>query len=280
MQKIAEAVSRLKQESAGTKSFEVTKEMLVEKAKRDCELLNREVYKPTDENSILCDKCNNRGFFYVPNGMYIAKQDCECQKARKTMQRMIDSGLGTVISKYTFKRYNASEDWQKQIKEAAENYVRCTDGSWFFIGGESGAGKSHICTAICRELLRTKEIKYMLWEEESVALKSAKMDFAVYQPRIQALREAEVLYVDDFLGRKNGSNEPTEADITFARELFNHRYFSGFQTIISTEWYSSEILALDKGLGGRIIESCNGFMFNIGRDSGKNYRLKKASKLL
>lgn len=243
-------------------------------------MLNREVYKIDNENAIHCDKCNNRGFFYVPNGMYIAKQDCECQRARKTLKRMVDSGLEKVIAKYTFAKYNAEEDWQKEIKDAAERFVRQNDGSWFFVGGESGAGKSHICTAICRELLRTKEIKYMLWEEESVALKSVKMDFALYQPRIQALREVEVLYVDDFLGRKNGSYEPSEADITFARELFNHRCFSGLQTIISTEWYLTEILQLDKGLGGRIIESCNGYIFNIGRDNKKNYRLKKAGGIL
>lgn len=280
MERIKNLLSQWSEAQAGTKSCEIDQSYLIEKAKRDCEMLNREVVRIADSSTIQCDKCNNRGFIYVPNGVYIAKMDCECQKARATLRRMMDSGLEKVISKYTFSKYNAEEDWQKQIKSAAESFAKNPDGYWFFVGGESGSGKSHICTAICRELLRTKEILYMLWEEESNFLKSVKMDSAVYQPRIRRLQETEVLYIDDFLSRHSGSAAPSEADITFARELFNHRYLNGLTTIISTEWYLSEILDLDKGLGGRIIESCGGFMFNIGRDDSNNYRLKMAGRTL
>ena len=254
--------------------------VLEEKAKRDCEMLNREKGTLHLADGYTCLKCDNRGYMYVPNGAYIARQNCECAKPRATLRRMIDSGLKDVITRYTFGRYNAQDDWQKHIKAAAESFAKDPKSDWFFIGGESGAGKSHICTAICRELLRNKEVRYMLWEEEANYLKSVKMDSDLYQPRIRLLQEVEVLYIDDFLSRQNGVSEPSEADITFARELFNRRYFSSRTTIISTEWYSSEILALDKGLGGRIIECCGDYMFNIGRDPKKNYRLRKAGTTL
>lgn len=259
----------------GTKSLD--KDFLRAAAERQVEGLNREKGFLNLSDGYNCDKCSNRGFSYALNGLSIARQSCECAKPRATLRRMIESGLQDVIKKYTFASYIPEEPWQKEIKSAAEQYAKNPSERWFFIGGQSGSGKSHICTAICRELLRTYEVRYMLWEEESVYLKSVKMDSDVYQPRIQALYNAEVLYVDDFLGRKNGNREPTDADIDFAREFMNHRHLAHRTTIISSEWFSTEIFSLDQGLGGRIIENSPGFVFNIARDLENNQRLKKAS---
>lgn len=265
-------LSQWNEAQAGTKSLD--DDFLLASTKRQLEGLNREQGFLNLSDGYNCNKCLNRGFSYVLNGLTIARASCSCQKPRKTLRRMIESGLQDVIRKYTFDAYIPDEPWQKEVKNAALQYSKSPADRWFFIGGQSGSGKSHICTAICRELLRTFEVRYMLWEEESVYLKSVKMDSDLYQPRIQALYEAEVLYVDDFLGRKNGDREPTDADIDFAREFMNHRHLSHRPTIISSEWFSTEIFSLDQGLGGRIIENSPGFVFNIARDLTNNHRLK------
>lgn len=229
-----------------------------------------------------CEKCNNRGWSYYAKGAYIYRGNCECWKARNTIRRMNESGLANVIRKYTFARYKPVDEWQKHIKETALRFVSDDRAKWFFIGGASGSGKSHICTAICRELLKTKDVQYMLWEEESNELKSNKMDAETYQPRMKRLKEVDVLYIDDFFSRHrdNEAVRPTDADIGLARELLNHRYFNEKITLISSEWYSTEIFEMDEALGGRIIELGGTYCLNVGRGEGKNYRLKMGGVLL
>lgn len=229
-----------------------------------------------------CDKCKNKGMIYYADGIYTKGERCECWTARTSIRRMKASGLEDVISKYTFAKYKAEEEWQKKVKAAAKSFLVDEQAKWFFMGGASGSGKSHICTAICRELLKNKAVHYMMWEEEANELKACKMDAETYQPRMNRLKEVDVLYIDDFFSRHRDGElvKPTDPDIKLAREIMNHRYVNGKITIISSEWYSMEIFDLDDALGGRIIEMCGKYCLNVGRGTEKNYRLKLGGSLI
>lgn len=256
----------------------------LEKAKRDADDLNADAGQLHLVDGYNCDLCKNRGFIYRAEGVYVNRANCECMTARNTIRRMMASGLEDVITKYTFAKYNATEEWQKKIKETAKAFLADDQASWFFMGGASGSGKSHICTAICRELLKNKAVHYMLWEEESKVLRSCVMDAETYQPHMNRLKEVDVLYIDDFFsGHRERDGElikPTGAEVGLARELFNHRCINGKTTIISSEWYSAEIVDIDEALGGRILEKCGKYCLNLERGSGKNYRLKKWGQML
>lgn len=276
---------RLKKALAGTVSFDDLKPKTPEeKAQSDADALNMEMGKEHEVDGYVCEKCRNRGYIYYAKGIYVTRADCECWKARQSIRRMQRSGLGNVINKYTFALYNAETEWQKQIKETAKAFVNDDHAKWFFIGGASGSGKSHICTAICRNLLATKDVHYMMWEEESVELKGMITDADCYFPRLNRLKEVDVLYIDDFFsGRKERNGEigkPTFADVRLAREILNHRYVNGKITIISSEWHSMEILELDEALGGRIVEMSGKYCLNVGRGTDKNYRLKMGGAML
>ena len=283
MERMKNLLSQWSEAQAGTKSCEIDQSYLIEKAKRDCEMLNREVVRIADSSTIQCDKCNNRGFIYVPNGVYVAKMDCECQKARATLRRMMDSGLEKVISKYTFSKYNAEEDWQKQIKSAAESFAKNPAGNWFFVGGESGSGKSHICTAICREFLLTgKRVQYMLWRDDIVRIKNAATDHDALAPMLDRLKNVDVLYIDDLF--KTGKNpdgrvqKPSSADINYAFEVINYRYCNpNLLTIISSEWSEAELLEIDEAIAGRIYEMAK--TYTIAKDRSRNYRIRNAVTL-
>lgn len=276
-------MQRLKGALAGTVSFdEFQPKTPEEKAQSDADALNMELGKEHELDGYVCEKCRNRGYIYYAKGIYVTRADCECWKARQSIRRMQRSGLGNVINKYTFALYNAETEWQKQIKESAKAFLADDHAKWFFIGGASGAGKSHICTAICRNLLATKEVHYMMWEEEANELKACKMDAETYQPRMNRLKEVDVLYIDDFFSRHRDGElvKPTDPDIKLAREIMNHRYVNGKITIISSEWYSMEIFDLDDALGGRIIEMGGKYCLNVGRGADKNYRLKMGGAML
>lgn len=256
----------------------------LEKAQRDADMMNADEGDLHLYDGYVCDKCKNRGYIYYANGTHVTRANCECWTARSSIRRMKASGLEKVIKDYTFSKYIAEDDWQKRIKETAKAFLADDQAKWFFIGGASGSGKSHICTAICRELLKEKAVHYMLWEDESKELRSCVMDAETYQPHMNRLKEVDVLYIDDFFsGHREVDNKlikPTGPEVGLARELFNHRYINGKITIISSEWYSSEIVDIDEALGGRILEKCGKYCLNLERGSGKNYRLKKWGQML
>lgn len=275
----------MKEVLGGTKSFDDLKPLSPqEKAQKDADALNAEIGNEHEVDGYVCEVCRNRGYIYYANGMYVTRRDCDCWKARRSIRRMQKSGLGNVINKYTFKNYRAESDWQKHVKETAQGFLQDDAAKWFFIGGQSGGGKSHICTAICRSLLASQAVHYMMWEEESVELKTMITDAETYQNRIIFLKNVDVLYIDDFFsGKKERNGEtamPSFADVRLAREILNHRYVNGKTTIISSEWYSMEIADIDAALGGRIIEMCGKYCLNVGRSADKNYRLKMGGAML
>lgn len=236
-----------------------------------------------------CDICHNKGMimraYQLENGTWSTVcRDCKCMTIRKTISRMHKSGLKNIIKDYTFDKYEAPESWQQILKKAAVNYAKNPFG-WFFIGGQSGAGKTHICTAICREfLLGCKEVKYMLWREEIVKIKGAVNDSEEYQKLIDSYKRVEVLYIDDLFKTGKASDgitqKPTGADVNIAFEILNSRYNDPtLLTIISSECAINDILDIDEAVGGRIFEKAGGNAFNIGRDRKKNYRLKSVTEL-
>lgn len=163
--------------------------------------------------------------------------------------------------------YVADTPERKKVLRAAEEFCK-TDSGWFFISGKSGSGKTHICTAICGRLMdMNKNVRYMLWRDETVLLKALTTDGEAYQSRIKPFKSVPVLYIDDFL--KGGH---TEADLRLAFEILNSRYNdSSLRTIISSEMSLFDILGLDEAVGGRIYERAKGFVLDAPHE---NWRLK------
>lgn len=229
-----------------------------------------------------CDKCRNKGFIYKYRkneyGFYeMVSSICRCAKSRRSIRNLKNSGLEGVLEKYTFENFNAEEDWQKVILEKAKTYLSSGKGKWFFVGGQSGSGKSHICSAICIELLRRgKELKYMLWRDEVRKIKSDNLEGGEL---IEKYKEVEVLYIDDLFknGIVNGYEHqmPTQADINIAFEILNAREHRGKITIISSESTIYELFDIDEATAGRIKEKCDCFVTNISRSEGKNYRKRE-----
>lgn len=229
-----------------------------------------------------CKICRNKGdiMYYDKELKCEIYKPCKCRSVRKTIKKMQDSGLGNLLKIYKFSNYTTEEDWQKDIFEKAVNFVDSED-KWFAMLGESGSGKSHICTAISRKLLEQgKELKYMMWLDESVKLKQYVTNAEKYAELIKELKEAEVLYIDDFFKNDN-ETKPSPADIKLANEILNYRYNKArmdrstrYVTLISTERTLEQLLEYDTALAGRIVEMTkpNNLIMITGSD--KNYRLK------
>lgn len=238
-----------------------------------------------------CGICRNKGqIFFVKEprqGYYITSaRECQCAEIRRSIHRMKRSGLKDIIKDYTFDKFEATEAWQEKLKAAAMEYAHNPEG-WFFLGGQSGCGKTHLCTAICREfLLGGRRVVYMLWRDDIAKLKSLAVEMECRMEMIERFKQADVLYIDDlFKTGKNsdGSDQrPTSADINAAFEIINYRYCNpNLLTIVSSEWTVEDLLDIDEATGSRIYERADKQKkaYSIGKDRSRNYRTRGAVTL-
>lgn len=250
-----------------------------------CNTYNSESGNLNENDGYNCDKCKNKGLISEPkfeNGTwYEVCRECQCKKIRVALMRLAKSGLKDIIKKYTFDKYETNEQWQDTLKRTAMSYASEQKG-WFFIGGQSGAGKTHLCTAICGAMLKSgKSVKYMLWRDDITRIKSSVTDASAYEKLISEYKNTDVLYIDDLFKNGRGNDGkvqyPTGADIQVAFEILNYRYNTpSLLTIISSERDLYSLAQIDQALAGRISEMSfdNGYGFNIKEDIKKNHRLK------
>ena len=230
-----------------------------------------------------CPKCRNKGVIaHVrgDNSRYFVP--CACMKTRDAIARMERSGLKNSIRELTFEKFEARENWQKQLKAGTMAYAGNPEG-WLILCGQSGCGKTHLCTAICRErLLRGEDVHYMSWREDITRLKALRGDDPEREALLHRLKTAGLLYIDDLFksGSPDGSlAKPTAADINLAFEILNHRYCARLKTIFSTQLQIHELIDIDEATCGRIVELCGQHVYAVREMRERNYRLRNLMRL-
>ncbi len=222
-----------------------------------------------------CPICGGMGVVRaVINGVEYF-DNCICTKKEIAMNQLKLSGIAESIEKYTFDKFQTPEEWQQKLKQKALHFLQ-QKNKWFFVGGQVGCGKTHICTAILAEFLKKGiSVKYVIWTNEIVRLKANKMDDENYQRMINPLLTTQVLYIDDFF-KTEKDKRPSEADIRTAFEIINYRYVnSNLITIFSTEKTVDDIIDIDEAIGSRIHEKTKGYRNVILKDEGRNWRLRE-----
>lgn len=278
-----ESLSKYLNNSTTDSSYSISPE---EACKRKCDIFNGSAGDLHIADGYNCDKCKNRGYIYEPLsyeyfGRTIWTENavpCECGKIRSVLSKLSRSGLRNVMDKYTMDAYKTTEPWQAKLKETVQSFLKYGEDNWLYIGGAPGSGKTHLCTVAALQLLkRNKEVYYMMWREDAPALKRLVNESEEYDKRLKALKEVDVLYIDDLF--KTGRTErgekqrPTSADINLAFEIINHRSVANKKTIISSECTDADLIDIDQALAGRIIEKSQPYCISL-KGKEKDYRLK------
>ncbi len=248
--------------------------------RHQCDALNATAGKLEDYD---CPICKNKGVVYFIGGDGdIHCKECSCMTIRDSMARIRNSGLQNLLSNCTLDRFETETPLQQLMKTTAARYLSAGENSWFFVGGQSGAGKSHICTAIAGELLRRgKAVRYMLWKDESTKIKAAINDEDEYDRLISPLKTVPILYIDDLFkpvyDDRGKRKQPTPGDISLAFEIINFRYIAGPRgiTIISSEWTMDELQQVDPATAGRIFQMAQKYCISIIPGKDRNYRLRR-----
>lgn len=214
-----------------------------------------------------CPKCKNRGgFLYLTEDGYEQFKPCFCVKTRKTINTLKRIGLGDTFKNKNFENFKAKTTWQKRLLKKAKEFVNCISNFWFYVGGQCGSGKTHICTSIIIELLKkNRDVYYMPWRDEITKLKSVIFNENKYGSFIYRLKSVEILYIDDFF--KTGKNlkkdfqAPTQQEVNIAYEIINTRYATKKNTIFSSELSIDDLDKIDESISGRICEMCHNSCF-------------------
>lgn len=213
-----------------------------------------------------CAKCKNTGYVETDSNT-IAR--CRCYKIRQSLDFIQKSGLEEALKHNTFANFKAETEEQRRVKSLAERYVENGGENWLLLCGQSGSGKTHLCTAVVGELLkRGKAVLYLPYRDELPRIKSYILDNESYRHLMSRWQQYEVLYIDDLF-----KGTTTERDKSIIFELIDYRYRNRLKTIISTEYSINSLLKLEEAITGRIMERCGEWKYEAKKDSGKNYRL-------
>ena len=203
------------------------------------------------------------------NGTTYSKY-CTCVKKKMSQERFEKTEIANKVN-YTFKEFKAMEEWQKNILKQAIDYVKHFEDNWFYIGGQIGAGKTHICTAILRNIGELNNISYtyIKCDEELEKLKQLTYDNPEeYGNVMYRLKNTRLLFIDDFFRKL-----PTEVDKAKMFDIINYRYLNNKACIFSSEKPLLEVLNIDEAIGSRIFEMAKNYNIEIEKNISKNYRL-------
>lgn len=238
--------------------------------------------------AVICEKCGGLGqIITVDEEGRTYSAECDCEKVKRARRLLEKSGLTRAVEAMTFDAYRAQESWQQSALQTAQAWTGEVMGGkapWMFFGGQPGSGKTHLCTAACGTLLNAGiAVRYMLWVETSRQLKASINDGETFERLIRPLIDAPVLYMDDLFKTRRGDARSiqeavTPADIRVAFEIIDARVRMNRPTIISTEWMLDELLAADEAAFSRVNCMSEGYQVQIGRDKGRNWRMKEVSR--
>lgn len=267
---------------------EIDMERTIASMERIAEITNRQWGKLDIYDGYNCPICRNKGESYiVRNGKNMKDKDgnpypfnypqmiavpCECQQKRLSYQRNRFSGLP---EGYDLEGFKIKTDWQQRIYDTAQRYLNnkaYKDGAWLYMGGAVGSGKTHIVTAVARELIYEKNVLYFNWTRDGGEMKRFAMDGdnANYTNRLYRCTAIDVLFIDDFLRGR----QATDADYKLAYEILNERYLDKKPTLFTSELMISEIT--DEAISSRIFERAAKYICSIAREDKRNIRMTTA----
>lgn len=234
------------------------------------------MYKPNSGYN--CPVCGNKGGHseYKKTTKQNWWTSCACQKHRQNEVNVNRSGLGDLL-KHKVNHFQVKQEFQAKMKEMTVQYITRAQKEWLLYLGQSGCGKTMLCSAICNQRLKEgKAVKYLLWNEFIDVLNSLGNFNSDREAYFTGFANAEILYIDDLF---KGAVTESRKDIAF--RLINHRYNHNLTTIISSELLLNDLANLDEAIASRMLQKAkftnsedkeDTYVFEVKSDNKKNYR--------
>ena len=163
------------------------------------------------------------------------------------------------IKKQTFENFQIHEAETEEALLICKEFVKNKNRKALLLCGKTSTGKTHLATAVCRELINkrimVREVKYLKMVND---LKALTLDFEDRNHELKKYRTPQVLYIDDLF-----KGNVTTAELKIVFEVIDYRYCNNKVTIITTEKNLDELNAIANGeaesIKSRLLEMTNGF---------------------
>ena len=238
----------------------------------------------SDTKRYICEFCKDTGAIAITHdGKEIPMLDaagqirvkvCKCVIEKQMQEKLKCTGLNMEEYKNkSFETFKCDTEEAQKMYKLAKSFLKDSEAKGIGFWGNSGTGKTHICIAICNELLK-KGIshKYFNYRRDIQRLIALRFKEEEYIKVLDEFLSAEVLYIDDLfkLSQNNdGTYNKQELQIMF--DIINTRYLNKKITIFSSELTVSEITKIDKAIGSRIFEIVDPYGLKL---EGTNRRFK------
>lgn len=216
-----------------------------------------------------CPICHGKGRIEVFDAEKIDRRQeaCRCMKPRRALRYVKGLGLLKDVQKCSFDSFVPYDDITEDMKQLALDFIHDWEGKWLFLGGQSGAGKTHLAYACLGQMVKEYHApRWMRWIQDSQKIKRLVTDEDEYDREVIPLQQCEILIIDDLFNKP-----PTEADIQLARTIIDDRYCNDRCTIITSECLLGQINKYDDAIAGRIAEKS--MVFQV-RGDKHNYRMR------
>lgn len=214
-----------------------------------------------------CNRCSDSGI----DGSRV----CACLKEVLVRMNIESSGMGKLIEKQSFDNldlewYRTSEDDYKRMahnmkvaREFAENFGKGADN--LLLIGSTGTGKTHLSTAIAREVIaRGFDVLYDSAQNIIAAFEDDRFrsGYGQHESASEKYLECDLLIVDDL-----GTEFVNQFTVSCLYNLINTRQNKGLSTIISTNLSAEELAGkYDGRIYSRIVGCDYKVLFFKGRD--------------
>lgn len=199
---------------------------------------------PADYTEVhhFCSQCADTGFI---DGVRM----CKCFREELIKATILSSGIGKLIEKQSFDNFDL--EWYRdneknyaqmthvltKAKEYCENFPK-RKGNLLLIG-KTGTGKTHISTAIAREIINLgydviyDSVQNILADFEDDKFRRS---YNTEELKAEKYLECDLLIIDDL-----GTEFANQVSISSLYNLLNTRYNKGLGTIISTNLSAEEL---------------------------------------
>ena len=187
-----------------------------------------------------CKKCDDTGFE--------GTKMCSCFRQMLLKENIKSSGIGSLIEKQSFDNFDfkgvsdpdSIKEMKRTVKKAkkfVENFG--TTPTNLLLIGKTGTGKTHISTAIAKELIESGfEVIYDSMQNIISAFEQDKFrsGYGPYEPKADKYFECDLLIIDDL-----GTEHITQFTVSSLYNLLNTRLNKDLSTVISTNLAPQEL---------------------------------------
>lgn len=216
-----------------------------------------------------CEKCSDTG--YTNKGQTV----CSCLREALIKESIAASGIGRLINEQSFDNFDV--EWYRRNPDnydrmranlaAAKNYVKSFKnkrGNLLLIG-TTGTGKTHISTAIARDLIH--QGYDVLYDSAENVFSDFEQDrfrsgYGPYEPKAEKYLRADLLIIDDL-----GTELTNQFTLSCLYNLLNTRHNRGLATVISTNLTPDQLeMRYEDRISSRLIGRDTQILVFVGDD--------------